>query len=73
MRKLYVPPYMKRWGDLDMQLWGIPGSEDLARIKAPEGVPGLLLVFDSMEALKQHYPDVDESQVLVMTAPEEGS
>lgn len=67
MKRLYVAPFLREWKDLGIQLWGIPGSEDLARIQAPDGLPGVLLVFESMEALLAYYPNVDPSKVIVIT------
>jgi hypothetical protein len=66
MKLMYVAPFLREWKDMGVQLWGTPGSEDHARIKAPEGMPGVLLVFDSMEALQEVYPNVDRSKVITI-------
>ena len=66
MSVLYLAPYFRRWGDLST-LSPINAEVD---IKAPEGCPGLCLVFDSMAALVEAYPDVAETNVRVFAVPD---
>lgn len=65
-KTLYVAPRMREWKDLKMNLWGIEGTSDLTKIRAPDGVPGVLLVFDSKEALRETYPDMADANILTL-------
>lgn len=68
MATYYVAPQMRLWENLQFQMFGIPGSEDLAKVKGPAGSPGILIVFESMEDLLEAFPDTNPNQVLVLQA-----
>lgn len=62
MADKYVAPYFRPWENVG--LISPLGLECL--MKSPEGSPGCLLVFESMEALLEVYPDVDPSIVMTL-------
>lgn len=68
MARLYVPPRLCRWESLTATSNWLPGLP--ASIRAPKGQPGVLLAYESMEALLADYPDVDPRHVLVMETQE---
>lgn len=64
-RVLYMSPYFLRWEDVSLQS---PIGFDVA-MAAPPSCPGCFLVFDSMAALVETYPDVDETRVQRFLVP----
>lgn len=66
MQTYYIAPRMRKWESLNLQLFGLEGTEKMTRIGAPDGCPGCMLVFDSMERLLKVYPDVDPKEVMTM-------
>ncbi len=71
MPRLYAAPRLRRWEDMaiepEVRLNSLPHH-----MKAPPGNPGVLLVFDSMEALREWYPGIDEMEVLVLMVDDGG-
>ena len=63
---LLVSPRFTRWADMSAERWA---GEQLIGFRPPPGCPGVLLVFDSFEALLAVYPDAELSQVLTFEAP----
>jgi len=66
MKTYYIAPRMRKWESLSLQLFGLEGTEEMTRIGSPEGCPGCMLVFESMERLLEVYPDVDPKEVLTL-------
>lgn len=65
---LYVAPTFIRWDQLDLQPG--KGSIDLpVSLQTPDGQPGVLLAFDSMEALVKMFPTIDQSRVWTIRVP----
>ncbi len=62
---LYLAPFFRLWDDIELQS---PIGQPVS-FQAPPGNPGVCLVFDSMEAMKEVYPDVEEGDVLVFQVP----
>ena len=58
-RVLYIAPYFRRWLDLEILS---PLNVPVSMAPTPQ-CPGCMLVFDSMEAMREVYPDVDEARV----------
>lgn len=62
-RRLYAAPRYVAWEALRF-----PG--DHHRLGAPPGQPGVLLVYDSVEALRTAYPDVEDEEIVVLVVGE---
>ena len=60
-RALYVAPRFARWGEL---------FEGTRVVHPRPGCPGVMLVFDSVEALMAEYPNVDTASIIVILAPD---
>lgn len=65
--RYYIAPRFCRWEDLDLY-------DPLGRkvpMMSPGGSPGCMLVFESIEAMLESYPNADVESALSFEVPDE--